>query len=400
MNKKTNKWKCLAVIFTGALMGSAPLQAEWSWTMFEYQNIVYMNAMDNGLLRYTYRLGSGGCIRNIYDVQDEYKDLLSGSFNGETTDRVVQKVFWIHSVLSEEPNLSAGNQRWNVNQAGAVGADLHGNIFSPTVDVEINDTVKTVTVYTAQDDQFQSLNQDIFAASSPIAQCTIYKGTTDGVLSVRTVTRCPEVRKNGAIQQNYQTYLESWTAFKNNATNGFSGLCLTGDSSGNPQWYYTTDWATGNAPSYPAFTNEEHKGYAYLYSLGEHNSKTVLGMAFGVKNAVSRSSSGSTITNVLNTLTWPDPGAGIGILPGIDISNTVEGSFIDNEFKILLRPNANTEFMTTLENSSSSVLATTLYGPTHSITGDLKTITDNLDKVISQNIQGVRTESIALINGL
>ena len=160
--------KCAGALFLTLSVPS--LSAAWSWNMFTFNGDVYMNSSENGDLKYQYLLGSGGCIRNIYSVKDGYLDLLSGSFRGETNDRVVQNVFWIHNVTSGVS--SAPDQRWNVNQAG--GFDMQ---FSPTVRVDIsNGNSKTVTVYTAQDTQWYTDNVDTFRNSDPVYQCTHYTG--------------------------------------------------------------------------------------------------------------------------------------------------------------------------------------------------------------------------------
>ena len=376
--------KCAGALFLTLSVPS--LSAAWSWDMFTFNGDVYMNSSQNGSLRYQYRLGSGGCIRNIYSVKDGYLDLLSGSFQGETNDRVVQNVFWIHNVKSGVS--SAPDQRWNVNQAGNFNKQ-----FSPTVRVDIsNGNSKTVTVYTAQDSQWYANNVHTFRNSDPVYQCTHYTGEANGVLSIRTVTRTPVVRKNDVIRNNYQAYLEHWMPFRNgNAKGDWNRVALNADANGNPTAFYNTNPNTGNLPIYPGWANNQHSGFAFTFKAGQHKSAEVLGVAFGTKNAGRASTSGS-ISSTLNFLTWVDPGSGIGILPALNIGNTPSGAFIDNEVKIVIRPGTSKEFINRLRAESNDVSRTMLYGSGHTFSGTLKTLTNRLKSIIGQT--GVRTENL------
>ena len=105
-------------------------QAQWSWQAFTYQNDVWMRTFDGGEPMFDYRLGAGGSVAEVRNIPNGFQRLLSPTFNGELTDRVVQYTTWSNSVVNVVPGLPAFEHRFNVTQAGTFDG-----LLSPTMSV-------------------------------------------------------------------------------------------------------------------------------------------------------------------------------------------------------------------------------------------------------------------------
>lgn len=73
----------------------------------------------NGTDRFKYIFNIGGAVNSIYDLQEApSNNLIAQSFQGETTDRVIQWTYWNSRYKGEPNDIGSHDARANVTMEG------------------------------------------------------------------------------------------------------------------------------------------------------------------------------------------------------------------------------------------------------------------------------------------
>lgn len=358
-----------------AAVSPAAADPVWTWQAFTFQNDVWLRSYADGKGMFDFRLGAGGAIAEMRDVQAGYKRLLSPSFQGEATDRIIQWTCWSDSITHPITGLPSFEHRFNITQGG----DFSGQI-TPTLSVCIRSGVNIVDVYSVPQDQWKTQQQAHM--QSKFSTLTRYEMADGGVLKIRRVILVDRVYLSGAETQFAQLYLEGWSPFDRSGT--FDGLALSLDSKGDPNWWYQ---AGSNIPNYPSFATASTHGYAVVYQVGSHQTHTAVGLVFG-RGQVNPATAGNAY--VLNMMSWDN---GIGILPAIRLSGVALGSVIDSTIAVLPHSGLNAEMSAELSALVPQIPAPVVHPPTADLGGELGDIVARLQANLLTT--GVRTQNLA-----
>ncbi len=370
------KRSLIVLLSTCLLLISFPnlIAAAWSWTQFTYNNDVWMRNNLDGTDKFDFRLGGGGSLAEMRYIPAGYQHLLSPSYAGEHTDRVMQWTYWINN--AQCTNINVPDQRFNVDLAGTMNGT-----YSPTISVQRSSS--KVDVYSVPQNQWYAALDSCF--SGKVSNFTRYEMLPEGVLRVRQIVRVANVNKNGtSIGNGYELYLEQWNPFKR-GTNEFTALALGLDGGGAPSWWYR---AGLNIPYYSNTVVEQTNGYAVVYKENSHATKPVVGVVFG-KQQPQLYNTTATAAHVFNSMDWNN---GIGVLPALYVYGAQPGSIVDYSYYIVPRDSSNAAFKTKLDALVASAPRPQIYGPGYTFSGELATIVSNLNQNL--NAIGTRTENL------
>ncbi|MFD5830908.1 hypothetical protein [Lentzea sp. NPDC060358] len=351
----------------------------WSWQFFTYGNDIWQRACWNDTEQFDYRLGGGGCVREMRYCPETYRPLLSPTFQGEETDRVVQAVLW---ALNVEGTSSAPDRRWNVNQAGT-GA----GVFSRTVAVErLSDT--TTDVWTIADRQWQPQLDTDFAGSDPVPQLTRYTRLAGGGggLQIRRVLRLPRIVRWGSAVPGVEFYLENWLPFLR-SSDAFDAVAFSLNADGSPAEWYRAGY---NIPVYPWTPATDTSGYAVVFRENATATRPDVAVVHSAKAGVT-SSTTARMVSVRNSMDWD---TGIGVLPGVRVFGGEAGSILDYTLRIVPNGGTSAGLVSNLTAQSAAVPAPVLYGPGHTFGGELSTVVDRLRFCVTSPA-GTRTGNLA-----
>ncbi|GHH42446.1 hypothetical protein GCM10017774_38830 [Lentzea cavernae] len=358
-------------------LGRAHAQSGWSWQFFTYGNDIWQRAYWNNTEQFDYRLGGGGCVREMRYCPETYRALLSPSFQGEETDRVMQAVLW---ALNVQGTSAAPDKRWNVDQAGN-----HAGEFSRTVAVE-RPSSTTTDVWTIADRQwFPQLDAD-FAGSDPVPQLTRYTRLTGGALQIRRVVRLPRIVKSGSVVPDVEFYLENWLPFLRSA-HAFDAVAFSLNGDGSPAEWYRAGY---NIPSYPWTPATETSGYAMVFKENATTTRPNVAVVHSRKAGVTQSTT-ARMDNVRNSMDW---NTGIGVLPGVRVFGGEPGSILDHTLRIVPNGSTSAALVADLNAQTAEVPAPVLYGPTHPFTGELSTVVSQL-RALTTSTAGARIGNLA-----
>lgn len=370
----------IPVMILSLLVWSAPAataEPVWTWNAFTDQGDVWLRSAADGQGMFDFRLGAGGAIAEMRDVQAGAKRLLSPSFQGEATDRIIQWTWWSDSITNPIAGLPAFEHRFNVTQGGTFS-----NQISPTMSVRIRSGVNIVDVYSLPQDQWKTQQQPHMQGK--ISALTRYEMAADGVLKIRRVMLVDHVYLRGEETQFDKLYVEAWSPFDRSGT--FDGLALGVDANGNPNWWYQ---AGNNIPHYPNFPVASTNGYAVVFRIGSHQTNTAVGLVFGLSQ-VSPATTGNS--HVLNSMSWNN---GIGILPALNLSNVALGSVIDTTIALVPRHSLNAEMAGQLATLVPQIPAPVVHAPATAFAGELGDIVTRLKTNLTQS--GQRTQHLAAV---
>lgn len=379
-NRRTVLATAAALPLLAALRPTAAAAAPgWSWQFFTHSTDLWQRNFWNDTQQFDYRLGGGGCIAQMRHCPTGYRPLLSPTYEGEETDRVMQSVLW---ALNVEGATNVADRRWNIDQAG----DRSG-AYQRTVTVE-QPNANTTDVWTIADKQWYSQLTADFAGSDAVPQLTRYTRLAGGILEIRRVIRLPKIVNAGTTVSNVQFYLENWLPFRREA-NAFTALAVALDASGNPSTWYQ---AGVNIPYYPWTQADTTSGYAMLFKQGAHQTTPNVAVAFSTHPG-RRYATSATIENVRNSMDWD---TGIGIFPGARITGGQANSILDYTIRIVTNGSTSPGLASSLTAQSAAVRIPTLYGPTHAHSGELATIATRLRGYLTSSA-GTRTNHLAAL---
>ena len=351
----------------------------WTGTVTLDDSDLWLVLNGNEKPYYDFRIGTGGVISEIRDLTDSNKNLLSPSYNGEQTDRVIQWTLWSINgdIKNIENTTNLNEQRYNVTQGGTCT-----NQFSETLSVTVNSEKNQIDVYSNPKLQWKLGNQD--AMTGTHAALTRYTIQTNGSVKIERMVLVGEPKLNGVVQQWSDFYFEAWTPLLGNSL-VFNGLALSLDSSGDPDLWYK--WPS-EIPTYPFLTASTTEGYAIAYNTSKSNTKDAIGVVYG-KGEVQTS---GIAKHVLNLLPW---NTGIGILPAIKSESVIlANSLIEQTLFIVPRQGLTPKMKTELDEMVNEIPSPKIYSPEEIPSGsELKTIYATL--LENSLLSGVATDHLS-----
>jgi hypothetical protein len=349
----------------------------WSWRLLTEGDDVWQRNYWRGGEQFDFRLGGGGCIPQMRHCPTGYRPLLSPTYEGEETDRVMQAVLW---GLNVEAATNVLDRRWNVNQAGT-----RPGAYQRTVRVERKNST-TTDVWTIADRQWYAELAGDFAGSDAVPQLTRYTRLSNGALEIRRVIRLPKVVNAGATVAHVEFYLENWLPFLRSA-DAFTALAMRLDANGDPSEWYR---AGQNIPYYPWTPTGTTSGYAMVYKEGAHRTTPNVAVVFS-KNPGMKYATSAVFENVRNSMDWD---TGIGILPGAHITGGEANSILDYTIRIVPNGGTSAGLVTDLNAQVAAIRPPALYGPAHALSGELGTIAGRLRGYLT-SAEGTRTNHLA-----
>lgn len=261
----------------------------------------------NGAAQFDFKIGGGGAIselRGFYYNQTQVYSLLAPPSCSESTDKVVQAVFWDNGIglrpdiktgWKEDPanNIHLYSLRlWNINQAGTANQETPGTcpatnateIYSPVANVQaayLGNSVQ-VDVYSTPTDQWVPTVGKHMAGK--VSMLTRYKVVGPGALMIRRVMLLGETTYEGLVF----TKPNQYTINANNPLRLFDGTyypygyetaSIAFDSTGAP-----TQDALTTATGYALTAENIPSGYVVAHRAGSAASTSpTMGVVFGNK---------------------------------------------------------------------------------------------------------------------
>ncbi|MEV6040731.1 hypothetical protein AB0L65_57155 [Nonomuraea sp. NPDC052116] len=370
----------LATAATLPLIAATPAAAAakgWTWKLLTEGTDVWQRNSWKGREQFDFRLGGGGCIPQMRHCPTGYRPLLSPTYEGEETDRVMQAVLW---GLNVEAATNVLDRRWNVNQAGT-----RPGAYQRTVRVE-RTTPTATDVWTIADRQWYAELVADFAGSDAVPQLTRYTRLSNGTLEIRRVIRLPKVVNAGTTVANVEFYLENWLPFLRSA-DAFTALALRLDANGDPSEWYR---AGQNIPYYPWTPTSTTSGYAMVYQEGTHRTTPNVAVVFS-KNPGTKHATSAVFENVRNSMDWD---TGIGILPGAHIIGGEADSILDYTIRIVPNGGTSAGLVTDLNAQVAAIRPPALYGLSYALSGELGSIAGRLRGYLT-SADGTRTNHLA-----
>ncbi len=387
--------KAIASDFTDtASINTMVLANGWTGAIITNNSDLWIRSYDNGVGMYDYRIGAGGAVAEMRQVQSNNEDLLAGPFRSERTDRVIQEVWWGLNLVYSKGGAPDG--RFNVNQAGNY-ADGNSprppNTLTPTVATDIipDSTAPQIDVYSVPQDQWYPANDAMFTGK--FSMLSRYKLIGNGWLMVRRVTVVGQILTNNLPANIRDLYIDAWTPFTKKV---FNAMALSIDTFGNPLWWYQTGY---NIPSQSAWPSTATHGYAVAFSASSHATKTAIGFVFGnsppqwYTNQV-----GSSIgLHTFRCQEWSDNGGGLCFKPNLEFTFSIPaGTVIDDYYVIVPSPRMDSQFAADIASVEPLIPAPRFFWPGTVLDGELLAIVNRLNANL---VNDVRTDKLGpLIN--
>ncbi|MFJ8044151.1 hypothetical protein ACIRBX_26975 [Kitasatospora sp. NPDC096147] len=364
-----------AVLPAVATATPAAAATGWSWQVFTYNGDVWQRSSYNGVAQFDYRLGAGGSIAEMRYCPATYRALLSPSYAGEETDRVIQSVLWGMSTADQ----AHFYDRWNIDQAGNMAGE-----FTRTVAVE-QPNATTTDVWTIADKQWMSNLTGRYAGSDTVPQLTRYTRLDNGALQIRRVVRIPKIVDNGVTQTNQAFYLENWVPFKYSADT-FNGLATSLNANGSPATWYPA----GSIPNYPETPVTGTTGYSVVFKQGATTASPNVAVVQSNTNGQTYGTTAS-VNHVRNSMGWD---TGIGAFPGVHLTNSQTDSIVDYTIRIVPNSTLNAAVAADLAAQVGQLTGPKVYGPGYALPGDLPGIATRLRGYLTSPA-GTRTSHLA-----
>ena len=356
---------------------NAVLPDGWNSQVFRDGNDIRIQTIDaNGNLVTGGRFGSGGVIAQLQDSRNG-NNYLAPSFQGETTDRVIQWTLWeqgqraVHDVGSLPPF----EDRFNITQAGNFDGALAG-----TVDVDLDSANGQLDVWSVADQQWKSqLQPHIQGTVSSLTRTTVLDG---GAILVRRIIRVENVTVNGQSTTIENPYFESWNPFSDST---FNSLALGIDSAGNPNFWYADGQ---NIPNYPSLPVAQTRGWATVYNRDNLRGGGAVSVIFGRDQGTVNLVNGSQVDPrrfVLNSLDFE---GGLAVLPGFWTGELPNGSIIDQSYIIMPQQGVQVGTAATLDALAAELPPPQVYHPGAQLDAELQEIADRLNGLKSETRVG------------
>jgi hypothetical protein len=361
------------------LVVAEPL-GDWTCSIYPFEDALWMLQSWQGQKLFDYRLGGAGVIAEMRDVQATYAALLSPSFKGEMTDRVIQYVAWDLKTLNPGvPGLDREFEwRFNITQAGR-----SDNVFAPTVEVRIDQAKCLVDVYSVPHNQWYP--QQEFYFSSKLPTLTRYQFVANGDLLVRRVVMTTEFLFKGERRDFQQLLFDAWTPFAKARFNAVARSFLPDGTLG---WWEVS----ANFETYPSFPVDQSSGYAAVVKHPSPEKHTAIGWVFGTKQPCAGPGCDGPNAGVYvyNQMQWD---TGFALIPDWDFKAPVgPGLVLDQTFYLVPAKGADAYFLSRLQARVGQTPAPRVLTRQEAFTTDLCAIVKKLDVIA--NDPGVPTEKL------
>ena len=363
--------------FWKAADGDAPQKpaAGWNWRIGDKGEDVWLYAGLDGTLAYSFKIGAGGAIAAMNEEWGGTRPLLSPSFQGEHTDRIIQWTAWSNDITHEVSGLPKLEWRFNVTQGGCFDGTL-----SPVMEVAIDRHLQRIDVYSVPQEQWKTQQRE--AMQCKLSSLTRYELLPEGVLKIRRVMRIGPVKLNGTITKFGHLYIEAWTPFLRSPET-FDAVSTEVDEEGQVSKGFKTGKEFSNYPHIDVTTTS---GYAVAYCQDHAEQKTAVGLVFG-KRQIEAAQSGNI--HQLNLMQWDD---GIGILPAVTVRDVEPGSIIEQTLYVVARKGLGRNMRDVLMSLATKIPPPRILRPAELEASDLREIAAHLTTVADR--VGVRTEHL------
>jgi hypothetical protein len=327
------------------------------------------------------RFGSAGVIAEIRDVATG-RSLLAPSYQGESTDRVIQWTLWEtgQTVRHDVPSLPDFEDRFNTTQAGTFD-----NVLNGIVDVDLNSDEGQIDVWSVVDNNWKS-EQDPYMDGT-VTALTRTEILDGGAILIRRVVRIGEINLHGQATTLDRPYFEAWNPLSDSA---FDSLALSIDANGNPNVWYADGY---NIPYYSNTSVANTRGWATSYDRDNINNGTNLSIVYGTDKGTLHLANGSERPNNHYNLNLFDFSGGMAILPGLYTGSLSEGAIIDQHIILLPGEGIDSSTAAQLDALSQRLPPPQVYQAGAEIEGELFAIADRLSNL--QDEPRVATDHIA-----
>ena len=310
------------------LIAQTKTQPSWSWEIDLPDKDVWLRSKFRGQDMFDFRLGAGGSIAEFRDVAHNATRLLSPTFKGELTDRVIQWTWWCDSLVERQEKLPEFEWRFNVTQAGTFDNVLH------SVAAVENPQPHIVDVYAVADSQWKSEQQKHFFGK--VASLNRYELYDRGILKITRYMLAGTVRQNQKPASFKRLYVEAWTPLMRSPDH-FNAIAFSVNEKAKPVWWYR---AGQNIPRYEFKPAAHTNGYVIAYNAEKPGQKPAVSIVYGKSEFVSDLARPDQIRkssydgHFVNLLEWKN---GIGVLPAIRASNIPKNALIQQTLFIVSR---------------------------------------------------------------
>ncbi len=214
------------ILSSGAVPIAATANAEETqqWKVETERNDIWLKLSFGGNIDFALRLGAGGAIS---EIKRGGQPLLSPTFQGEATDRIIQWTIWSDTVTNRVALLPKKFEwRFNITQGGSFDGTI-----SPSTEVRIDAGLGIVDVYSVPQDQWRTEQRE--AMQCKLSCLTRYEMRPEGVLLIRRWIRVGDLALNGQRSTFADLQVEAWNPFLRD-TAAFDAVALGLDEQGNP----------------------------------------------------------------------------------------------------------------------------------------------------------------------
>ena len=325
----------------------------------------------DGTPEFDFRLGAAGAIAEVRDAASG-QNLLAPSFQGESTDRVVQWTLWElgQTIRHNVASLPDFEDRFNLTQAGTFDNVLHGTVEVEIVDGQIN-------IWSVVDRNWKS-EQDPYmdGTVTALTQMTILDG---GGLLVRRVVRVGEILLNGEAVSLDNPYFEAWTPLSDAA---FNAMAVSIDGNGNPDEFFVDG---RNIPTYPRTPVADTRGWALGYDRFDEAEGNNLAVIFGTDVGTVFRADGSQTSNHQYRRNSLDFAGGWAILPGLLPGSLGAGAIIEQHLILLPGDTIDASTGAQLDALAELLPAPRVFHAGAELSGDLGAIATRLSTLSSEN---------------
>jgi hypothetical protein len=374
------RWVCvlMVAVSTSASMAEEIRAVGWTWEINGKGDDLRLDASLDGSLAYSYRIGAGGAIVAMNEGTAGARPLLSPSFQGEHTDRIIQWTAWSDDITHEVSTLPKFEWRFNITQGGCFDGTL-----SPVIKVVIDRPHQMLDVYSVPQDQWKTEQRQAMQCKLP--SLTRYELLPGGVLKIRRVIRIGPITLDGRSAKFSQLYVEAWTPFLRSPET-FDAVATEIDDEGHISKGFKTGKEFRNYPQIDVTTTA---GYAVVYDHNHPDQKTAVGIVFG-KRQIDQSRKGNVYK--LNLMQWEN---GIAILPAMTMKDVETGSIVEQTLYLVARKSVGRDIRDVLIDYTNQAQPPRILNPTELPASDLQGVAAELSSMTDQ--VGSRSEHLRVL---
>lgn len=345
----------------------------WTWQMYDDGPDIRLVTYDaNGIAANRYRFGATGVISQATDARTG-RNLLAPSYQGESTDRVIQWTIWEvgKNAVYDVPGLPPFEDRFNMTQAGTFSGALHG-----TTDVDMDGVAGQLDVWSVVNRQWKSELEPYM--DGEITALTRTQMLDGGGILIRRVLKLGDTRRLGTRVTIDSPYLVGWNTFSDNV---YDSLAISIDAQGNPDVW----WDDSNIPYFPNTRVTDTRGWATVYDRDNLSSGPTMSVIFGNEEGVvhqSDDTTGDPRYFVYNSMNFD---GGMAINPGLATWQMPVGTIIDQYYLMLPGQGMDATTPGVLDQLAETLPAPQIYHPGSTLPADLVPIADRLNNLTNES---------------